>query len=77
MAVTDFTKEMAVAVFTNKRERLTVWGEKIRRFAERLTPYNRAPKVAVCWMSNKLYNLYYNIIYETYRVKNISLIQGL
>ena len=43
MAVTDFTKEMAVAVFTNKRERLTVWGEKIRWFAERLTPYNRAP----------------------------------
>ena len=43
MAVIDFTKEMAVAVFTNKRERLTVWGKKIRRFAERLTPYDRAP----------------------------------
>ena len=44
MAVTDFIKAMAVAIFTNKRERLTVWGEKIRRFAERLTPYNRAPR---------------------------------
>ena len=43
MAVTAFAKEMAVAVFTKKRERLTVWGEKIRRFAERLTSYNRAP----------------------------------
>ena len=47
MAVTDFAKEMAVAVFTIKRERLTVWGEKIRRFAGRLTPYNRAPML-VC-----------------------------
>ena len=45
MAVTAFAKEMAVAVFTKKRERLTVWGEKTRRFAERLTPYNRAPRV--------------------------------
>ena len=38
-----FAKEMAVAVFIKKRERLTVSGEKMRRFAERPTPYNRAP----------------------------------
>ena len=44
MAATVFAKEMAVAVFMKIRERLTVLGEKIRRFSERLTPYNRASK---------------------------------
>ena len=43
MVITDFAKEMAVAVFKKKMERLTVSGGKIRRFAERPTPYNRAP----------------------------------
>ena len=45
MAVTAFAKEMLVAVFTKKREWLTVCGEKIWWFVERLTPYNRAPFV--------------------------------
>ena len=55
MAVTAFAEEMAVALFTKKRERLTVRGKKIRRFAERLNPYNKAPILSILYWDFQIY----------------------